>query len=85
MKCFTHKRRPLLYRIDERSQALNPDLQFVSGLNGTDAAGGAGENDVAGQQSHVGGDEADDLRRLEDELPGAGVLPELAVLKLLDA
>jgi hypothetical protein len=45
---------------------------------------GAGEDHVPGQQRHVGGDEADQVKAVEDQLAGVGVLPELAVLEQLD-
>ena len=75
----------LLHGIDERGEALDADFQPVATLDWTDAAGGAGENHIAGQQREVGRDKADDFRGLEDELLRVRVLLELAVLKLLDA
>lgn len=74
----------LLHRIVQRRQSLNPDFQFVATLDRAHAAGRAGQDDIAGQQGHVGGNKTDQFRRLKDELAGIRVLPELAVLEKLD-
>ena len=74
-----------LNRVDQRRQALDPHFQPVARSDGSHAAGGAGDDDVSGQEGHVGGDEADQVRAIENELAGVGILPELPVLKQLDA
>ena len=43
------------------------------------AGGGAGGDDVAGEQRRDGGDVFDEVRDLEDELAGVGVLQDFAV------
>ena len=53
-------------------------------MDRADAAGRAGEDDVAGQEREVGGDVADDFEAVEDELIGVRVLAEPSVLKELD-
>src|SRR2546426_8156879 len=64
----------LLDRIYERRQPLNADLQPVAGADRPDAAGRAGDNDIARQKRHVGGNEADQVEAIEDELAGVRVL-----------
>ena len=46
---------------------------------GSDTLGGAGEDDVAGQQRHHGGDVGDQGRDVEDQVVGGAVLLEVAV------
>jgi len=53
-------------------------------LDGTDSAGGAGENDIPWQQGHIGRDEADQIRTTEDKLAGIRVLAKLPVLEQLN-
>ena len=74
----------LLYCICQRRQSLNPDLQAVARLNRPHSAWRAGDDDVARQERHAGGGEADDVRTVKNELAGAGVLPQQTVLKRLD-
>ena len=53
-------------------------------MDWADATRCTGEDDVAGHEGHVGGDEADEFVAIEDELAGVGVLPQLAILELLN-
>src|SRR5664279_129374 len=47
--------RPLsLHHVDQRRQTLNSHLQTVAGLYPANAAGRAGQNNVARKQRHVG-------------------------------
>src|SRR5438034_10628960 len=73
-----------LYCVYQRREALDADFEAVAGLDGTDAAGRPSEDNVAGHEGHVGGDEADQFVAIEDELAGVRILPELPVLELLD-
>ena len=54
-------------------------------MDGANPAGGAGENDIARQQRHVCGDEADQLCAGENHLAGVRVLAQLAVLEELNS
>ena len=72
-----------LHRVDQRGHALDPDLEPITRLDGTDAGGGAREDHIARQQGHVGGDEAHQLEAVEDQLAGVAVLPQLPVLEEL--
>ena len=74
----------LLHRIHQRGHALNADFEAVAGLDRADAAGCPGDDDIAGKQRHVRGDEADQAVAVEDELAGIRILAELAVLKKLN-
>ena len=74
-----------LHRVGERCEALNAHFQFIAALDGTNAAGGASKNHVAGQQGEIGRNETHQFGGLEDKLLGVRILPELSVLKLLDA
>src|SRR5438128_4895828 len=65
-------------------QPLDANFQAIAGLNRSHAAGCAGEDDVAGQQRQVCGDETDELVAVEAELAGVRILPQLAVLEELD-
>ena len=73
-----------LHRIHQRRQPLNPHFQPVARFDRPDAAGRAGEQNVAGQERHVGRDEADQVVAVEDELARVRVLAQLPVLKELD-
>ena len=72
------------YGVHQRGHSLNADFKAVFGLDGSDAAGGASEDDVAGQKGHVSRNEADQLETVENQLASVGVLPQLVVLKELD-
>ena len=74
----------LLYGVHQRGHPLNANFEAVFGLDGADAAGSAGEDDVAGQEGHVSRNKADQLETVENQLAGVGVLPQLVVLKELD-
>src|SRR5581483_1046953 len=56
----------LLHAIDQRGESLNPNLEPITRLNRPHTAGRAGENDVAGQQSHVGRNKTDQPEAIED-------------------
>src|SRR3954463_850055 len=65
--------------VGEVADALDRDLDLVTGVHGTDTLGGAGEDHVAGQQRHHAGDVGDQGRYVEDQVGGAAVLLDLAV------
>jgi len=79
-----NKSRGLFHGIHQWFQALNSYLQPVAGFDGADAAGSASQNDVAGQEGHVGGDEAYQIEAVENELARVRVLAELAILEKLN-
>ena len=60
----------LFNRIDQRRQPLDADLQTIARFDRPDSAGRSGENDIAGHQSHVGGDKTDELKAIENQLAG---------------
>ena len=64
----------LLDGVDQRGESLNPHLKLVPGLNWPNAGGRTSEDDVAGKQRHVRGNEADDLETIEDKLIRIGIL-----------
>ena len=63
---------------------MNPNLQLVSRFNGAYTAWSPRQYDVSGEQGDVGGDEADQLETIENQLTGQRVLPQLTVLKELN-
>jgi len=76
--------RQLLHRIDERREPLHTHFQTVARGNGADAAGRAGQDDIARQQGHVCRNETHKLGAIEDELAGVRVLTQLAILEELN-
>jgi hypothetical protein len=76
--------RQLLHCIYKRREPLDADFEPVTRFNWPDAARGAGEDDVAGHQRHVGGDETDQIVAIENELACVRVLTQLPVLKELN-
>ena len=76
--------RQSLHGIHERRQALNPHLQPVARFDGTNAAGCASEDYIAGKQSQIGGHKANEIKTVENELARIGVLAELPILEKLD-
>ena len=77
--------RKSLYRVDQRSHSLNPDLETVAGLNGSHSAGCPREDHVTRKECHVGRNEAHQMEAVEDHLAGVAVLAQLTVLEELDA
>ena len=69
----------LSHLVREGAEAGDRDLDLVADLHGTDTLGGAGEDDVAGQQRHHAGDVGDQRRDVEDQVLGRAVLLEVAV------
>src|SRR5687768_8804466 len=65
--------------VHQRSDAFQLDFDFVAGADGGGAAGGAGEDQVAGVKRDVLAHEADDRGNAVDELAGAFILHNLAV------
>src|SRR5262249_16814572 len=76
--------RQLLHRINQWGETLDSHFEAVTGFYRTNAAGSACENDVAGHEGHVGGDEADQVVAIENQLACILVLAQLAVFEKLD-
>jgi len=74
----------LLDRVDERGQALDPDVQPVARAYRPDATRRAREDDIAGEQGQVGGNETDQMEAIENKLRGVRVLAQLPILEELD-
>src|SRR5438034_464840 len=77
-------KRNSLHGIDQRRQPLDAHLQTVARYNRANTAGRAGDNDIAGQEGYVRGNETHELKTVKDELAGVGVLSQLPILKKLD-
>jgi hypothetical protein len=60
---------------------MNPNFETIPGFDRANSARSAGENNVSREQSHVGGNETDQLKAVEDELARVRVLAQLPVLK----
>src|SRR5687767_6845496 len=74
----------LLHRVDQRRHSLNANLEAIAGLDWADAARCAGDDHIAREQRHVGGDEADQLITIENQLARVRILTKLAVLEKLN-
>src|SRR5437868_2033693 len=61
--------------VSQGADPLDADGDLVADLEGTDAGGGAGQNDVAGDQRHDRADIGHQRGNVMDELGGAGRLP----------
>src|SRR6476661_11182712 len=72
------------HRVGEASDALDLDLEAVTGLDQADAGRGAGPDDVARQQGERMRDDGHQLAHAADHLAGAAVLAEFAVETALD-
>ena len=69
----------LRHLVGQDAEAGDRDLDLVTHLHRADALGGAGEDDVAGQQGHHAGDLLDQGGDVEDHVAGVAVLLEVAV------
>src|SRR5690242_13471727 len=65
--------------VGEGADAGDDHVDLVTDLHGADAVGGAGEDDVAGQERHDAGDVGDQRGDVEDQVAGRAVLLDLAV------
>ena len=72
------------HRIAQRLHVANAHFKAITTLNWPNPTGCSGENNVAGQQRHIGGNKTHQLSAAEDHLTGVGVLPELPVLEELN-
>ena len=62
----------------------NAHFEAITTLNWPHPTGCSGEDNVTGQQRHIGGNKTHQLSAAEDHLTGVGVLPELPVLEELN-
>src|SRR6267154_4214131 len=74
----------LLHAVDQRRESLDAHFEPVSRLDWPNSAGCAGENHVARQQCHIGGNKTHQPIATEYELAGIGTLAQLPVLKELN-
>ena len=65
--------------IRERADALQRDRVGVAGGEFADARRGAGDNDIARFERHEAREELHEERYREDQVVGAGVLPQFAI------
>src|SRR5689334_25285344 len=70
--------------VGESADAFDGDGDLVADVQGADPRGGAGEDDVAGEQGHGLGDVDDQVLDAVDHLAGAAELALLAVDRELD-
>src|SRR6516225_2433678 len=73
-----------LHRIDQRGQALDPNLEPVAGFDGPNTAGCSSQNHVARKQRHICRNKAHQLEAVENKLARMGVLTQLAILEELN-
>src|ERR1044071_2133613 len=75
----------LLHGIHEWRQSLDAHFEAVTGLDRSNSAGSASENDVTRKQRHVRGNETHKMKTVEDELAGMRILAQLYVLEQLNS